>query len=299
MYKKDIGYIGLGIMGKPMAKNLLDAGYSVVGHNRSRGPVDDLIAYGGTDAGSPKETAEKTDVIISCLPDSQTVEHILLGEDGVIEGASADDTVIDMSTISPPVAEAIGDEFSSEGIDFLDAPISGGESGAVEGTLSIMIGGNEDAVEANRDVFETLGETIKYCGRGGAGQITKACNQLIVGGMIEIVAEGLVFAEKAGADLEAVYDAVSGGSCRGFVMDHHGSHMLEGNFEPGFYASYQYKDLRYVTEAAEAYGAPIPSTAVNHELFKSLVESGRGDDKNSAIITVLERLAGGAEARFD
>ncbi|MFC7173193.1 NAD(P)-dependent oxidoreductase [Haloplanus litoreus] len=162
-----------------------------------------------------------------------------------------------------------------------------------------MVGGDEDVVDDHNDILETLGETITHCGESGTGQITKACNQLVVSGMIEVVAEGFVFAHQAGADLDAVYDAISGGSCRGFVMDHHGTHMLDGDHEPGFYSSYMYKDLSYAVEAAKEYGAPVPTTAVTHELYKSTIESGYGQEKNTAVIKVLENMAGGIDVGGD
>lgn len=295
MNAKTIGYVGLGIMGLPMAKNLLDAGYPVVGHNRSREPVDELVEYGGDGAGTPREAAAKADVVITCLPDSETVEEVALGDDGVAAGLDDGEAVIDMSTISPPVAEEVANRLAEQDVHFMDAPVSGGESGAVEGTLSIMVGGDEDVVDDHDDVFETLGETITHCGEPGTGQITKACNQLVVSGMIEVLAEGLVFAHQAGADPATVYDAISGGSCRGFVMDHHGSHMVEGDHEPGFYSSYMYKDLSYAIEAAQEYGAPVPTAAVTHELYKSTVESGHGQEKNTAVIKVLENMVGGVD----
>jgi 2-hydroxy-3-oxopropionate reductase len=293
-----IGFVGLGIMGLPMAKNLVDAGYEVVGHNRSPEPVGELVEHGGERADSPQETAEQTDVVITCLPDSPVVESIVRGDDGILAGLGDGMTVIDMSTISPTVTEDLAADIEERGADMLDAPISGGEEGAIDGTLSIMVGGDEDVFEANEDLLEAMGNTITHCGPSGAGQTTKTCNQIVVAAQMVGVSEALVFAGKAGADLDAVVEAISGGAAGCWTLDNRAPSMIEGDFDPGFFASYQYKDLRIATDAGEAFGAPMPQTAVAHELYKAMETTGRGDDDNSGVMQVIEDLAG-EQARVD
>jgi 2-hydroxy-3-oxopropionate reductase len=297
-----VGFIGLGIMGKPMATNLLDAGYDVVGYNRSQGPVDEIDEAGGSGANSPREVAERADVVVTCLPDSPDVEAVLLGdgseENPVIDGLSEGMTVIDCSTISPTVTEEIASELKDLGVAMLDAPISGGEEGAIEGTLSIMVGGEADVLEDYRDLLEVMGETVTHCGPNGAGQVTKACNQIVVACTNQAVSEALMLAQKAGADLEAVVNAISGGAAGCWTLDNRAPRMIRGNFEPGFFASYQYKDLRIATNAGEAFGSPMPATELTHEMYKSMVENGMGDDDNSGVLQIVELLAD-EEARLD
>jgi 2-hydroxy-3-oxopropionate reductase len=293
-----IGFVGLGIMGLPMSKNLVDAGYGVVGHNRSQEPVEELVEYGGHGADSPQEVAEQTDVVITCLPDSPVVESIVRDDEGIFAGLSDGMTVIDMSTISPTVTEELAADIEERGAAMLDAPISGGEEGAIDGTLSIMVGGDERVFDANEDLLAAMGETITHCGPSGAGQTTKACNQIVVAAQMVGVSEALVFAQKAGADLDAVVEAISGGAAGCWTLDNRAPSMIEGNFDPGFFASYQYKDLRIATDAGEAFGAPMPQTGIAHELYKAMETTGRGDDDNSGVMQVIEDLAG-EEARVD
>jgi len=294
MSEKTIGFVGLGIMGLPMAKNLLDAGYPVVGHNRSREPVEELVEYGGEGADGAAEAAERSDVVISCLPDSEVVETVVREE--MMAGLSEGMTYIDMSTISPTVTERLADDLAEMGVDMLDAPISGGEEGAIDGTLSIMVGGDEDVLGTHRDLFEVMGETVTHTGPSGAGQTTKACNQIVVSAQMVAVSEALVFAEKAGADLEAVVDAISGGAAGCWALDNRAPSMIEGDFEPGFFAGYQYKDLRIATDAGEAYGAVMPQAELAHELYKTMEQNGMEKDDNSGVMQVVEMLSG-TEAR--
>jgi len=302
MSEKTVGFVGLGIMGLPMAKNLLDAGYPVVGHNRSQEPVDELVEHGGRDGGSPAGVAEESDVVLLCLPDSPDVANVVLGEgsedDPVVDGLSEGMTVVDHSTISPTTAERVADELAEQGVTMLDAPISGGESGAVEGVLSIMVGGDEDALDAQMDLLEVMGETVTHCGPSGAGQTTKACNQIVVAAQMVGVSEALVFADRAGADMEAVVDAISGGAAGCWTLDNRAPDMIHGDFDPGFFAEYQYKDLRIATDAGEAFGSPMPQTELAHELYKSMVNNGMGRNDNSGVMQVIEMLAGG-EARAE
>jgi 2-hydroxy-3-oxopropionate reductase len=298
MATKTVGFVGLGIMGLPMAKNLLDAGFPVVGHNRSPEPVEELIEHGGEGAQTAREAADRSDVVITCLPDTEVVEAVMHASDGVMAGVEDGMTVVDCSTISPVATEALAGEFAEMGVDMLDAPISGGEEGAIEGTLSIMVGGDPDVLEAHMDLFSAMGESITHTGPSGAGQTTKACNQIVVAAQMVGVSEALVFAEKAGADLEAVVDAISGGAAACWTLDNRAPRMIRGNFEPGFFAAYQYKDLRIATDAGEAFGAPMPLTGLAHELYKSMEENGMGRDDNSGVLQVVELLAGEA-ARID
>jgi 3-hydroxyisobutyrate dehydrogenase-like beta-hydroxyacid dehydrogenase len=296
MAEHTIGFVGLGIMGLPMSKNLVDAGYDVVGHNRSQEPVEDLADYGGAAAADATEAAERSDVVITCLPDSAVVDSVVREE--IMPGLGEGMTFIDMSTISPTVTEDLAADLADMGVEMLDAPISGGEQGAIDGTLSIMVGGDEAVLEQHRDLFEVMGETVTHTGPNGAGQTTKACNQIVVAAQMVGVSEALVFAEQAGADLEAVVEAISGGAAGCWTLDSRASSMIRGDFEPGFFAGYQYKDLRIATDAGEAYGAPMPQTELAHELYKSMEENGMEFDDNSGVMQVIEMLAG-TEARVD
>jgi len=292
MSDRTVGFVGLGIMGLPMAKKLLDAGYTVVGHNRSRDPVDELVEYGGEGAASAAEAARRSDVVITCLPDSEVVETVVRGDDGLMEGFAGGETLIDCSTISPSVTEDLAADLTAADVDMLDAPISGGEEGAIEGTLSIMVGGEEDVLDAHRNLLDAMGGTITHCGPNGAGQVTKACNQIVVANTMEAVSEALVLAGKAGADVEAVVDAISGGAAGCWTLDNRAPSMIRGDFEPGFFASYQYKDLRIATSAGEEFGAPMPITQVTHDMYKTMAETGMGKDDNSGVMQVVEIMAG-------
>jgi 3-hydroxyisobutyrate dehydrogenase-like beta-hydroxyacid dehydrogenase len=287
-----IGVIGLGTMGKPMAENLVDAGYSVIAHNRSPEPVEAIRDYGAQTASSPEELAERGDVIILCLPDSGAVETVALGEAGLVDGVHSGTVIIDTSTISPVVTERVATKFSSKGAAMLDAPVSGGEEGASNGTLSIMVGGDEDVFEACRSIFEELGSTVTYCGEVGSGQVTKACNQIIVSVTMQGVCEALVFASKAGADLDAVLSAISDGTASCWVLNNRAQDMIQSAFEPGFLTEYQYKDLSLAAEAGDAYNSPMPATKSAQELFKAAVGMGYGKEANTAVIKVFEHHGG-------
>ncbi|WP_254543046.1 NAD(P)-dependent oxidoreductase [Halomarina pelagica] len=302
MPEKTVGFIGLGIMGLPMARNLLEAGYPVVGYNRSHDPVEALVDDGGEAGDSPRDTAARADVVVTCLPDSPDVERVVLGDETepnpVIDGLREGTTVIDMSTISPTVTERVAEAVAEAGGSMLDAPISGGEEGAIEGTLSIMVGGEGGVLDEHRDLLEAMGATVTHCGPTGAGQVTKACNQIVVACTNVAVSEALVFADRAGADLDAVVEAISGGAAGCWTLDNRAPRMIRGNFEPGFFADYQYKDLRIATDAGEAFGAPMPATELAHELYKSMVANDMGRDDNSGVMQMIELLAG-SEARVD
>jgi 2-hydroxy-3-oxopropionate reductase len=291
-----IGFIGLGVMGKPMARNLLQVGYALVVHNRSREPVEELAREGARPAHSPAEVARESDVIITCLPDSPDVELVSLGEGGLIEGVSDGDVYVDMSTIAPTVAVEVAEAMAEKGVDCLDAPISGGDVGAQEGTLSIMVGGDAEVFDRVRPILEVLGETIVLCGPNGAGQTVKACNQIQVALNLLGMAEALVLGEKAGVDPAIVVEVLSGGFAQSRVMDVRGPRVIEGIFEPGFRSALHYKDLNIVREAARAYEASLPGSALAHELFSAMQAQGWGDLDHSAVLRVIELLSG-AEAR--
>lgn len=298
MSNETIGFIGTGIMGRPMAENVLEAGYDVVAYNRSPSSVEALVDQGARAAESPAEVTRESDVVITVLPDTEVVEEVVYGDDGILEALEPGKVYVDMSTISPVATEDIAADVADAGADMLDAPISGGEQGAQKGSLSIMVGGDEAIFEEVRPVFEAMGETITLTGGHGAGQTTKACNQIIVACTHQAVGEALVFAEKAGADLEKVLEAISGGAASCWSLHERAPRVIRGNFEPGFFSAYQYKDLRIATNAGEEYGAPMPATSVAHEMYKAMEETGRGRDDHSAVIKVIEDMAG-TEARIE
>src|SRR6478752_5857641 len=249
-------------MGKPMAKNLLAADFDLAVHSRSAGPVDELVDAGAAGASGPAEVAAASDVTITMLPDTPDVEQVLIGAGGVLEGAAPGSLVIDMSSIDPAPTRVMAEAFATRDVAMLDAPVSGGERGAIDGTLSIMIGGAPDAVARAMPIFEVLGKTIVHVGPSGAGQITKACNQLVVAATIEAVAEALVLAERSGVDAAKVREALLGGFAGSKILEVHGQRMLDRAFEPGFRARLHRKDARIVLDAAQASGTPIPSFAV-------------------------------------
>lgn len=287
-----VGFIGLGIMGRPMARNLLKAGYSLIVHSRSRGPVDELVKTGAKAAGSPREVAGQSDVLITMLPNSPDVEQVALGPDGIIEGARRGLVFIDMSTISPIVSQKIGSALEPKGVAMLDAPVSGGEKGAVEGTLSIMVGGDRGAFEAVRPVLQAMGKTITLLGPLGFGGFTKLANQIIVAGNLTALAEALTLGRKAGLDRELLLTALAGGLAGSRCLDQKRPNYLAGSYEPGFKIDLHYKDLGLIMESARALGVPLPATAVVQELFNAMRVKGRGGMDHSGIITLLEDLAG-------
>lgn len=288
---KRVGFIGLGLMGKPMARNLMRAGYPLTIHNRSRGPVDELAAEGATPATSPKEVAEQVDVVITCLPDSPDVEQVTLGSNGIIEGGRPGLTVIDMSTIAPGVAVRIADELAERDIHWLDAPVSGGDIGAQQGTLAIMVGGDEAVFQDCLDLFQAMGQNIVHVGGPGAGQVTKVCNQIIAAGTIAAMSEALVLAAKAGADVERVIEAIRGGAARCWALEVRAPQILRRELEPGFKAYMQYKDLNIVLDAGKTYQVALPVTGTVRELYTAMLAAGRGELDTSAVVTVLEDLA--------
>ena len=287
-----VGFIGLGIMGRPMAKNLLDAGYDLVVYNRTREKTEELASEGATVAGSPKEVAERSDVIITMLPDSPQVEEVLAGEEGVLEGVSEGALIVDMSTISPVVTEELSEKAQEKGASMLDAPVSGGDVGAIEGTLSIMVGGNEEDFERARELFEVMGKTVTHVGPSGAGQVVKAANQIVVALTIEAVSEALVLGSKGGVAPEKILDVLGGGLAGNKVMELKREKMLEHSFDPGFRIELHHKDLGIALAAGREYGVTLPVTAIVDQMLETLKMRGKGDRDHSAILTLIEESSG-------
>ena len=290
-----IGFIGLGVMGKPMAKHLIGAGHTLTVHNRSRGAVDELAAAGATGAASPAEVARASKVIITMLPDTPDVERVITGPDGVLAGISGGATVIDMSSISPIATERLAKLVADKGGAMLDAPVSGGEIGAINASLSIMVGGDEATFHRMKPILDVMGnaERVVYIGRSGAGQICKICNQVAIGGALAGVSEAFALARKTGVDAARVRQALLGGFAASRVLEVHGERMLVDNYKPGFRARLYQKDLRLANEAAAVNGVSMPATAVVAQLLNSLIATGGADLDYAALGTVLFRMAQG------
>jgi 2-hydroxy-3-oxopropionate reductase len=285
-----VGFIGLGIMGKPMAENLIEAGYDLVAYNRTREKAEELD--GATVAETPKGVAEQSDIIITMLPDSPQVEEVLTGEDGVLEGIKEGALVVDMSTISPVVTEELADKASERGASMLDAPVSGGDVGAINGTLSIMVGGGEEDFERALPLFEVMGETVIHVGPVGTGQVVKAANQIVVALTIEAVSEALVLGSKGGVPPEKILDVLGGGLAGNKVMEAKREKMLEHSFDPGFRVELHHKDLGIALAAGREYGVALPVTAVVDQMLETLKMLGRGDQDHSALLTLIEESSG-------
>jgi 2-hydroxy-3-oxopropionate reductase len=288
-----VGFIGLGVMGKPMAKNLIKAGFSLVVHNRSRAAVDELVAAGARAASSPADVAKQASFVITMLPDTPDVERALTGESGILGGLKSGAVVIDMSSISPTATERLAQQVAAKGASLLDAPVSGGEIGAINASLSIMVGGDEAAFERAQPVLEAMGnkERIVYIGKSGAGQVCKICNQIAIGGALAGVSEAFALAKKAGVDASRVRSALLGGFAASRVLEVHGERMLTGNYKPGFRTRLYQKDLRLAGEAAAANSVAMPGTAIVAQHVNALVADGGGDLDYAAIGTVLFKLA--------
>ncbi|MBN1231041.1 MAG: NAD-binding protein [Anaerolineales bacterium] len=288
----NVGYIGLGLMGKPMARNILRSGYPVWLHNRSKDSVKELVGEGAIEAFTPREVAENVDVVFTNLPDSPDVEKVVLGKDGILDGAHEGLIFIDNSTIKPASARMLAEKLAEKGVMALDAPVSGGDIGAINGTLSIMVGGPEEALEKVLPILKVIGKSITLVGDSGAGQVTKACNQIMVAAQMVAMGELLVFAKKSGADPQKVVQAIQGGAAQCWTLDNKPPRLFAGNRNPGFKAYMQAKDLGIVMDTAKEYGVPLPGTAVNTQLFNSMLQMGMADLDNSAVLGVLESLAG-------
>ncbi len=287
-----VGYIGLGLMGKSIARNILKAGFPVVVHNRSRAAVDELAAEGATPAFSPAEVAAQVDVVFTNLPDTPDVELVTLGAKGIIEGAHPSLIWVDNSTIKPGTARAIAARLAEKSVLSLDAPVSGGDIGARNATLTIMVGGPAEALEKVLPVFQAMGKTITHVGEAGAGQIAKAANQIMVAAQMVAMGELLIFAQKCGAEPQKVVEAIKAGAAQCWTLDVKPPRLFSGNRAPGFKAYMQAKDLNIILETAREYGIPVPSVAVDAQLFNAMLEMDMGDLDNSAVVGVIEQLAG-------
>ena len=286
-----IGFIGLGIMGKPMSIHLLKAGHQVI-VLKSSGAADALLAEGAQLAGTPKEVAEQSDVVITCLPDSPEVESIVFGSDGVLAGLSAGDLFIDMSTIAPATALKIFNAMAEVNVDALDAPVSGGEGGAKSAALSIMVGGSQAAYDRALPIFEKMGKNIVRIGDAGSGQVTKACNQVVVGLTIQAIAEALNLAKKAGVDVAKVREALMGGFAQSRILDVHGQRFLDNNFAPGFKINLHRKDMNIALQTGRDLSVPLPGSALVATQMDALLAKGDGEVDHSALALLLGEMSG-------
>lgn len=291
MDKPIIGFIGLGIMGRPMSKNLLKAGYALVVNDIVKEPVEELVGLGAKSAPTAAAVAAQSDVVITMLPDTPDVDKVALGPNGVMEGIRPGSIYVDMSTVSPTIAQRIAEVGREKGVKTLDAPVSGGDVGAQKGTLSIMVGGDEETFNKVLPIFNVMGKAV-LCGGPGAGQTVKACNQILVGVTIAGVAEALTLGAKAGVDPAKIVQVLSGGLARCGILENRGMRIVNRDFEPGFRCRLHYKDMRIALAAGQAYGVPLFVSSIVHDLFKRMVISGRGEYDHSGLITAVEELAG-------
>lgn len=291
MSKQKVGFIGLGIMGKPMALNLVDAGYSLaVLKSNSAAPV--LKKAGASVYDTPRDVASNSDIVITMLPDSPEVEEVILGEDGVIEGITKGALLIDMSTIAPSTAKKVYEAMQSKGVEALDAPVSGGQKGAEDGAVSIMVGGKESAFKRAEPIFDILGKSAVLIGDAGAGQMTKACNQIIVGVTIQAVGEAMTLAKKAGVDLAKVRKALLGGFAQSTILDQHGERIIERNFDPGFKIKLHRKDMNIALQAGREYSVPLAASAQVASNMDAILAMGNGELDHSALALFLEEISG-------
>lgn len=294
-----IGFIGLGVMGRPMTRNLLKAGFPLFVHSRTAATVDEIVAAGASAASSPADVASRSDVVITMLPDTPDVRLVLAGPNGVFEQVRPGTVIIDMSTISPAATRELAAEAERHGARMLDAPVSGGEIGAINGSLSIMVGGDAEALKRVRPVLNAMGnpERVIHVGSSGAGQVCKACNQLAIGGALATVGEVFALARKAGVDPARVREALLGGFAASRVLEVHGERILNGNYEPGFRTRLYHKDMGIALETARAHDVPLPVSAVVQQLVNAMMAAGAGDLDYSALATVLFDLAGLAQLK--
>lgn len=287
-----IGFIGLGIMGEPMCRNLMKAGYTCTVNTRTRSRAERLLSEGAVWSDTPKDTAVQSDVIITIVTDTPDVEKVILGENGIIEGIRPGSVVIDMSTISPSATRTMAAALEEKGADMLDAPVSGGDTGAIAGTLSIMVGGKQDAFDRCLPVFEAMGKSINLIGDHGAGQMTKLCNQVAVAVANLAMAEALVLAARAGLDMEKMLAAISGGAAGSWQLSNLAPRIIKRDFDPGFMVKLQQKDLRLVLGAASELGLGLPGASLAHQLFNAVEAAGEGDEGTQALVKSLERMSG-------
>ncbi len=290
--RERVGFIGLGIMGRGMARNILKAGFPLRVWNRTASRMDELAAEGAGPASSPGDLAFHSDIIITCVSDTPDVEQVILGEGGVIHGARPGSLVIDMSTISPQATQRIAARLAERHIHMLDAPVSGGSEGAARGTLSIMVGGDAAQFERALPVFQAMGKTITHLGSIGAGQTTKLVNQILVVGHALAMSEALLFAQAGGVDLHKALEAVASGAAGSWMLSNRGPQILARDWRPGFTIDLQQKDIRLVLQEADRLGVPLPGTALIHQLYRTLQARGLGHEGNHALIKALENLAG-------
>jgi len=292
--KQRIGVVGLGVMGKPMAANLLKAGYEVTVHNRTPARAKAFVeAHGGAAAPSPAAVAKVSELVITIVSDSPDVEEGILGKNGIAAGAKRGLAVIDMSTISPGVTQHISQRLEEAGLEMLDAPVSGGEKGAVEGTLTIFVGGKEQVFRRCLPVLEAMGKTITYLGPAGSGQLAKLCNQVICSNNLLSICEGLVLGSKAGLDLQKLLTALSGGSAQSWMLSNAAPKILDRDFRPGFFVKHEQKDLRLVLETARALGVSLPGTSLIHQLYNAIeTQEGGATRAHFSLVQAIERLAG-------
>jgi 2-hydroxy-3-oxopropionate reductase len=288
---KKLGFIGLGVMGLPMCKNLLNAGYSVTVWNRTASKMKEPVSFGATEAHSPKEVAQKSDVVIIMVGDSPDVEEVALGPSGIIEGSKPGLIVIDMSSISPIATRHIAEAFEKKGVKMLDAPVSGGDIGAREATLSIMVGGPKNIYEDCIPIFKTLGKQITYMGKTGSGQAAKLCNQVICALHIQAVCEGLILGAKLGLDLEGLLQVLTAGYANSRILSHLGPKMVDRDFRPGFKMLHQVKDLKNALNTAATMNLPLPCTSLVYQLFRAVGAMGLEEKGTQASILVIEKLA--------
>ncbi len=287
-----VGFVGLGIMGQGMARNLLKAGYSVRVWNRTSSRMDPLIEAGATAGACPADVAANCDITVVCVSDTPDVEEVILGENGILSGVQAGALVIDCSTISPQATIDIAEQLNAKGVKMLDAPVSGGSEGAANGTLSIMIGGPEDQVERARGVFEAMGNTITHVGKQGAGQTVKLVNQILVVGNCLAMCEALIFAQAGGVDLERCLNAVTGGAAGSWMLANRGPQIIERDWRPGFTINLQQKDVRLIMQEADALGVPVLLSGQVFSLYRTLQQAGLGEEGNHALVKALENLSG-------
>jgi len=290
--KETIGFIGLGIMGKPMALNLIKAGYRLTVNNRTPEVMEELVGVGARAAHSAREVAGQSDIIITMLPDSPQVEEVVLGEGGVIEGIRPGALFIDMSSVSPNTSRKVQQALSARGTDALDAPVSGGQVGAEGATLSIMVGGSEESFNRARPVFEAVGKNIVHIGGPGAGQVTKIANQIVVGLTIQAVSEAMTLAKKSGVDAGKVREALLGGFAQSRILDLHGQRILDGNFKPGFRIGLHRKDLRLALETGREAGVPLFATGIAANIMDAMIAQGDGDLDHSGMAKFYAQMSG-------
>ena len=289
----EVGFIGLGLMGRPMALNLMKAGHKVHVWSRRRESMQPLLDAGAGECASAAELASRAEVVISMVADAPDVEQVALGSQGVADGARPGLIFVDMSTIAPAAAQAIAAKLKARGIEMLDAPVSGGEIGAINATLTIMVGGDGAAFDKVKPLFEAMGKTVSLIGASGAGQVAKACNQILTGVGVAAVAEAMNFAQKSGVDAAKVREALLGGFAYSRVLENHGQRMLDRNFKPGFKAWMHQKDLRIVMEEAHRLGLALPTSAATAQMLNAMVGSGLGENDSIAMLKLLERMSGG------